>query len=191
MIDIIASVVHHVAHLLERSRVRVVGNRAVRIRFMRRSGRRACVSGSRVYVSKRERERERERKENASTNRAGLRYSNRSATAARSAIYNCTFRPAAADSGSIRRKQVHHATTEGERRGEEERRRGSCRSDVTPWVQAISFDHYPVCAFPMPEREQKKLDAWRTRRTRARSSRSKGRTRYAVKGAHSAVILSE
>ena len=61
MIDIIAPVVHHVAHLLERSRVRVVGNRAVRIRFMRRSGRRACVSGSRVYVSKRERERERER----------------------------------------------------------------------------------------------------------------------------------
>lgn len=31
----------------------------------------------------------------------------------RSAIYNCTFRPAAADSGSIRRKQVHRATTVG------------------------------------------------------------------------------
>ena len=57
-------------------------------------------------------QRERER-ENASTNRAGFRYSNQSATAARSAIYNCTFRPAAADSGSIRRKQVHRATSEG------------------------------------------------------------------------------
>ena len=88
-----------------------------------------------------ERERERgERKENGVY--GGSR--RRVAISGALCIYNCTFCPAAADSGSIRRKQVHRT------RGNEE------RGGATPWVQAISLDHYPVCAFLPTSRKGRK-----------------------------------
>lgn len=119
MIDIIAPVVHR-AHTCQSAAVSVsleiaqcvLDSGVVQVVVY------ACQGLACTFQKESERE-----KENASTNRAGLRYSNRSATAARSAIYNCTFRPAAADSGSIRRKQVHRATAEGE--GELPERRDS------------------------------------------------------------------
>ena len=132
------------AHLL--ASVRVVRNAALAAiaYYIQTSRSRICVSGSlRVPLLSRKRERERERGERKEN---GVYGGSRRRVAISGAlcIYNCTFCPAAADSGSIRRKQVHRT------RGNEG------RGGATPWVQAISLDHYPVCAFLPTSRKGRK-----------------------------------